>query len=507
MNSISHLPKCRILIDGEALRPSDAMALESISIIQRASLPASCEMVFNEPGDMLLRDLERYSGNLLEVGMGDCRQALFTGVVTSVNFSFGTAQQRTVRIRACDKLYTLRKVQHIRSHVQVTLRDLFGEAAAESGISVDAPRSGSLWNWVIQYQQSDLDFLAAMAQRAGSYFFLDGDVLRLFSLEGLETVVVLERGTSLFEAEVEVNGARSIDAVSACGWNPSLVTSHIGRAETPRIHRTASADLHDGTGVTMREYVLPGKNLENDAFADTMAQKILDHHAAGEVVVSGVADGNPELQPGVRVAVNRLGASLDGEYVAMEVVHTIDMKRGYLSRFSTRPPEFKIPMEHFPAMLGIVNAVDDPQGYGRIKASLPAFGDIETDWMSVALPAAGNGKGLIALPDVGDRVLIALTCGEPASGIIIGGLCGSQAQPPDWGVDGGAVKRYQLATPGGQRVVLDDGKNSVRIENESGSFYDLSPDRCTVHSAADLHIEAPGKTVVIKGDKIDFVKG
>ena len=49
--------------------------------------------------------------------------------------------------------------------------------------------------------------------------------------------------------------------------------------------------------------------------------------------------------------------------------------------------------------------------------------------MHVLTPGAGKGKGLIALPDVGDRVLILCSHQDPGQGIVLGGLYGMDGEP------------------------------------------------------------------------------
>ena len=38
--------------------------------------------------------------------------------------------------------------------------------------------------------------------------------------------------------------------------------------------------------------------------------------------------------------------------------------------------------------------------------TFPAYGDVESDWLGSATPGAGSERGIVALPDVGDRVLV-----------------------------------------------------------------------------------------------------
>ncbi len=75
---------------------------------------------------------------------------------------------------------------------------------------------------------------------------------------------------------------------------------------------------------------------------------------------------------------------------------------------------------------------------------------------------------------------------------------------PDTGIEAGAVARYTLCTPNGQRVQLDDAKKAIRFENSAGSYVELTPDRVTVHAATDLTLEAPGRSILIQANAIDF---
>jgi phage baseplate assembly protein V len=147
--------------------------------------------------------------------------------------------------------------------------------------------------------------------------------------------------------------------------------------------------------------------------------------------------------------------------------------------------------------------VEDPDKLGRVRASLPAFGKVETDWMGVLATGAGSGKGFVFLPDVGDQVLVLFVGGEVAQGIVLGGLYGANS-PGDYGVEGSSIRRFTIGTPGGQKIKLDDAGESIRLENKGGSFLEFSPEKALLHSVVDLEIEAPGRGVVIKGKTIDF---
>jgi phage baseplate assembly protein gpV len=224
-----------------------------------------------------------------------------------------------------------------------------------------------------------------------------------------------------------------------------------------------------------------------------------------------VTEGDPKLRPGTPVNIENIAPPLAGRYVLTSVDHTFDSVRGFVSTISTAPPPLNQSGQGSVAALGIVTQIDDPEGLGRVRVKLPTYRDIETDWMGVVTSGAGKGKGLLALPDVNDTVLVLLPSGDPANGVVLGGLYGMLSKDGwDWGVDKTALKGYTLRTPDGQRIQLNDSKHSIRFENKDGSYMEMSPDTVRLHSVRDLQIDAPNvlikadKGVVIKAQTVDF---
>jgi hypothetical protein len=74
-------------------------------------------------------------------------------------------------------------------------------------------------------------------------------------------------------------------------------------------------------------------------------------------------------------------------------------------------------------------------------------------------------------------------------------------------VEGGSVRRYTLLTPGGHRLRLDDEGRTLRLEDGTGSYLEMTPGGVRLHSKVALDIEAPGQDVVIRGRAIDFRRG
>jgi phage protein D len=488
---------------GAALSEEEGRALSAVLVQQRLSLPTLCELTFSLPPGPLSAGNRLQPGDALEVRVGDASVPLFVGQCTALEYLYSPGGEQAVRVRAYDRLHALRKRQTVRAHVQVTARDLADQLAGTVGLKLEADSNGPLWQRVYQHDQSDLELLVEMAEKAGLYLAVRENTLHLFPLEGVGPEVSLSLGESLLEARLEVNGDQTARDVQATGWDPGQVTVFQGASGAARVGRRVTAAVQPGQVGGDGKRALVDAPVGSTDQAAALAQAALDRAAASEVTLWGVAEGNPRLRPGAPVQVKGVASPFAGRYVLASVTHTIDAQSGFVSEIDTTPPPPAARKQAAVVTLGIVSAIDDPARIGRVRVTLPTYNDIESDWLSVVAPGAGAGKGLMATPGLDDTVLVLFSHEDPGRGLVVGGLFdGNDA--PDSGVEGSAVHRFSFRTPGGQLVRLDDENETMHLENSDGSYVTLSPQGVHLHAARDLEIRAPGQAILISGDTIDF---
>ena len=503
MSSLATLISADVKVDGDALSAQAAGALEEIRVQHRLSCPSVCELTFAITRDPVDEVSGLRIGSSLEIGLPGVSGTLFVGEITAIEQHYLAAHGQRVHIRCYDKLHRLRKKQPVRTHVQTTPAELARELVADIGLTVECDEDGPITPYVLQYQQSDLDILTDLCRRSGLFLSLREDVLHLVTLGGSGDPIDLDLGSSLLEATFELNADGACRSITAKGWDAGKVEAHEARVDDPRSGRDVSAEASPNRFDASGEQTLTDEVLPNDLYARAVAQGELDLRSAREVTVWGVAEGDVALVPGARIDVSGVADDFCGTYVLTSVSHRVDRRSGFVSEISTVPPKFKPEPKSATVVWGTVTSVEDPEGMGRVRAKLPAFGEVETDWMGVMMAGAGASKGFVILPDVDDQVLVLFPGAEMSQSIVLGGLYGANG-PGDYGVDGSSVRRYLIGTPGGQKIKLDDSGECIRFENKGGSFVDLSPEKFLLHSAVPLQIEAPGCNVIITGKTIDF---
>jgi uncharacterized protein involved in type VI secretion and phage assembly len=170
-----------------------------------------------------------------------------------------------------------------------------------------------------------------------------------------------------------------------------------------------------------------------------------------------------------------------------------------------------------------VTDIQDPDQQGRIKVRLPWAPDPDgfEAWARLAVPMAGNNRGLWLIPDVADEVLVAFQGGDPRQPYVLGALWNGQDAPPETmdgagdnfkktlrsrnGVkitldDSDGQEKLTLETPAGQTLILQDGPGSVEIRDSNGNSIKLESAGVTVTAAAKVTVN--GATVEVSAGMV-----
>lgn len=176
----------------------------------------------------------------------------------------------------------------------------------------------------------------------------------------------------------------------------------------------------------------------------------------------------------------------------------------------------------------LVTDVQDPDGQGRVKVSLPfvngAEGPQAAAWARLATFMAGADRGSWFIPEVNDEVLVAFLAGDARHPVVIGALWNGVDAPPETMDaennlrsitsrsghrllfdDTAAAEKLVLETAGGHRLTLDDPSGgTVTLEHSNGASMTIDSsgtvaitalNRITMDAPAGLQITASTVTV------------
>lgn len=146
---------------------------------------------------------------------------------------------------------------------------------------------------------------------------------------------------------------------------------------------------------------------------------------------------------------------------------------------------------------------------GQVKVSFPTLSNEGIGhWARIAVPMAGDQRGMYFLPEEHDEVLVAFACGDITCPFVIGALWNGKDAPPAANDDGKNNVRL-IKSRSGHLVRFDDSQGAEKIEivDKSGKnsiTFDSANNSITIRSDKDITIEAPQGTIKLSAKNVDI---
>jgi phage protein D len=501
--------------------PPDLMqALVEVTVESSLHLPDVATIVLHDPGLRWIDFAPLSPGTALVISTkmsetGASAQPIFDGEIVELEPGFRPGLQ-DLTVRAFDRMHRLTYGRQVRSFQNVTDSDLVTKIAQEVGLQADVEATSQVHPYVLQNNETNLQFLRDRAIAGGLMLFVRGTKLKLAPLRSEGAPVSLEWGQGLSEFRPRLTTLRQVSGVTVRGWDPQAKREIIGQAQNGR----GAPDLGFGKsgGQLIREaFRLPSPTLVTDravrtqSAADGLAQAVADRHAGAFVEADAVCAGNPAVTAGATVSLSAVGDRFGGTYLVTAATHAYSAEQGYSTQFSVsghraatlisllESDEARAPMRGL--VVGIVTDNQDPQGQGRVKVKFPSLsGDHASDWARVAAPGAGAERGLEYLPEVNDEVLVGFELGDVHCPYVLGGLWNGKDAPPKPSsavVQGGKVQLRLIRSRTGHLITLDDsdGGGGITIEDKNGNqiFINSQDNSLTITIKGDTKVTTQGK--------------
>jgi uncharacterized protein involved in type VI secretion and phage assembly len=466
-------------------------------------------------------------------GVVPISNTLVNGEITSVEpiFLNGRAQ---LRIRGYDRLHRLMRGKKTRAFMMQNEMSIITMIAGEAGFSPFVTGvSPELQEYVLQYNQSNWDFLNERARLYGYQIYADGRILKVTPADTPRSLipVSLKWGENLSRFEPRLVSVGQATQTSVPGWDSGKQMKVKGVA-VASVQKTKIGELLTGNATALKafgkaeEVMIPNSVVGSQNEAMTIAKASFDENQSQFIKASGeLALGDPNLVAGAMAIVTGVGTRFSGTYYITEAKH-IWREGSYTVQFqvSGRNPytirhllgvDNSRPDKIDGVVIGVVTSVRDPLNMGRIKVKFPWFpsslSEVESSWARLALPGAGMNRGLYFTPEVNDEVLVAFENGDMNYPYIVGALWNKMSTPPRGssaivGPDGKVNQRI-LTSRSGHTIILDDtqGKEQIIIKDKTTKnsiIFDSVKNAMTISAAGDLTIEAGGK--LIMSSKLDF---
>ena len=152
---------------------------------------------------------------------------------------------------------------------------------------------------------------------------------------------------------------------------------------------------------------------------------------------------------------------------------------------------------NFRVVIGIVTNNQDPNLLGRVKLKFPWRNSIdESSWARVATLMAGDNRGTVFLPEVGDEVLVSFDHGDITQPYVIGALWNGKDKPPEKNADGKNNVRM-IKSRSGHKIILNDERGSEKVEICTSSGHQITLDDSTGCEKIEIRDKTGSNSILI----------
>ena len=453
----------------------------------------------------------------ISMGWQSALEPVFAGVITGVTGHFGAGGSGpTLEVACRSRSSLLALAPRARVFEEVSDGDIATDLAGRYGLTA-ATVDGITQPQVAYAGHSDWDWLLRRAQRLGWVTYVrDRElVFRPAAGPGGDDLV-LEFGTTLAELRLEQDLRHRRGSTRATAWSSADLTAvsadaDSARAEPPSGDRPTPTDAVGDSGWPLREVhrtsAAEAGSDEVDRWAVAAAGDDVLAHISGR----GATIGVPKLRSDSWLQVGGIGTRFGGKHYVTGVRHRIG-RRGFSTEFQLGRPEPLRPPDPAQAadrlVLGVVEDLDDPVGWGRVKVSFPWQTEApEAIWARLATADAGPGHGTLFVPDIGQEVLVGYVDGDPRFPVVLGSLWNGRQQVPDV-LDTGANTIRAILTRSGHTLSFDDTEpGSARLTTSAGHALVLDDDakKITVtHSGGANSLTISGEGIELRAGQGDI---
>jgi phage protein D len=490
-----HVASFDVLVGGEDLAQEHKDRIKEIRVADYLRLPDVCTLDIAFPRADGVDSMPFNVGTDLEIRLGarasQSPSPLFKGQIVTIEPEFG-AGGCTVRIRAYDRSHLLHRSRAVRTFQNQTSSDVVAKIAEEHGLTAQCEASGEPHEFLQQDNETDWDFIWRLAERVGFEFVVD-DGTAHFRRPSAEGAVELEWPGSLRSFRPRLTGVQQVADVTLLAHDPKTKqVAQIGIARSTVATAFEDATVHVAT-----------EPVESAAEGDALTQALLDKLANGYIAAEGVAAGNPRIKAGVQIAVRGVGQKFSGTYRVATSTHLLRGGGSYETHFANSASHTILgavgasggesPSFGAQLVLGLVTNNQDPMSMGRVRVSFPALGDdVEGAWARIATLSAGDQRGVLMLPVVGEEVLVGFEHGDTTRPYVLGSLFNGAELPGD----------DLLQSQDGSFAVRSDQKAYVESQKDMTLKTGAT---LTINVSSDASVEAGGG-VTVSGQDVS-VKG
>lgn len=483
------------------------------------------------PGLINLENNRDYVGRTLSISFGNDQSQMqnFAGMITQVSLSQSHGYQGVIVLKGYSPTILIDRGPDLGSYTGKTLKEIIKLATAEVpendlNISIQPARKQSI-DYIIQYKESDFNFLNRLSAEYLEWFYYDGEKLNFGKPSELVTCkLTYGREIRMLEYGIKVNPVNH-RKFSYLPHSNQLAefTSEVKTVNLPdlnfaiqRSKQTFSKVFNQPIDVRvdneneLKEIV----NLQEQANVGRLLA-VTAQSDSPLIRIGGIVEVETSVRQDLAFVTDGLG-----QFLVTDVNHYFDDLGRYSNSFngivSSTERIFVEDYERPLPEMQIADVIEneDPKGLGRIRVKFQwkCGTNDTTEWLRVLTPNAGTGergsnRGFFSIPEIGDQVIVSFEEGNVARPIVMGSMYHQS------NMDNSAYANNHLksiTTRTGHLIEFDDRSQTqgIKITDIRGNFVhiDTNGNNITITSLENMTLNCKNMQINV-GENMDIQVG
>ena len=359
--------------------------------------------------------------------------------------------------------------------------------------------------YVVQYKESDYQFIQRLARRYGEFFYYNGTQL-MFNNETQKTVTLLEGGDLInveFELMIKPQNFSYISYDVETGNTEQKTTQEVHLQD--KINPFQYAAIKASEKVFTKKPTIPYNAISEQFRGDYLKDVVRREKESREQLMQVRGKSrNPHLRIGGFIKLKDINDK------PMESYRIIDIKHhqsgyDYENEFIAIPDVYiayyydEQALPRAEQQVARVTDNNDPKGLGRVRVQFiwQEKHQTKTPWIRVVQPHAGGGKGFYFIPEIGEEVWVDFEDQNAERPFVVGSNYNGAAK------SGYKPTTKAIHTQSGTKILLNDEDGSIKIEDAVGnslifdgnqkitlssSIFEINTQQMLIRATDKLHI-------------------
>jgi uncharacterized protein len=330
------IPQYKIKINNIQLEEDVIINIVEITVINKINAPSTCLVRINDTEMKFIDSKNFKEGSEIEVnlGFGNNTGKIFQGDLTGFTAKLSISGGCYLLLKGHGLLHRLNRAKKIRSFVKLTESDIIKKMAGESGMMPNVETFNSVFDFKMQKDQTDFEYILTQAQLHNCIVYSDNKNFYFKNLNSRqENGIKLNFGIELLDFNIDLDTTKLVNEVEVRGWNVLKQEKIVGKATTSNVTKKIGGNKAGVDNVkskfTNAKASFAKQEISDLNRAKDLAACYLTDNSLNYINATGKCIGNNKIKAGEIIEIAKIGEKYSGKYFVRKVKHVFNINSGY----------------------------------------------------------------------------------------------------------------------------------------------------------------------------------